>query len=81
MVLTLGLRFSTHPETIGEFSVTSEDSSFRYNKVVKHKYDDSYTNFSPEIGISSGLLGLYYSYQKHPTDNEFHTIGLKINIE
>lgn len=79
MVVSLGVRYNMHPATIAEYSVESYDSNYSYYEYIEHEYLDAYSNFSPEIGLSSGMFGIYYSYQKHPSENTFHTIGLRIN--
>lgn len=80
VVVSLGVRYNIHPATVGEYSVKSNDGSFNYYDYIEHEYLEAYSNFSPEIGISSGWYGFYYSYQNHPSDNAIHTIGLRINI-
>ena len=80
MIITFGFRYTMHPATIGEYSVTSNDGNYQYYDTVEYEFHKAYSNFSPEIQINRGMFGVYYAYQKHPTDNEFHTIGLRINM-
>lgn len=78
MDLTVGVRYDIHPATIGEYSVTSNDGSYSYYDIVEYELHEAYSNFSPEVSLNYGMFGVSYAYQKHPTENVFHTIWIKI---
>lgn len=92
LVLSIGGRYTYHPETMVSYRVKSTDGSNYYYDNIDLDIADSFWAFAPEIGINQNMWGLFYAYQKLPKDivsnkigvnvegKILHTLGVRINF-
>lgn len=79
-VISIGARYTFHPETVVEYMVSNHDNAYRYVDWVPVKKLDAYAAFAPEFSINYGMYGLLYAYQKQSNGLPLHTFGIRINV-